>query len=160
MLDDHFASDEINGGVDADSGFDGTFPGETDGADLSELRTLFDRKAFVVRQERLCHALIAAGRRVDDLPAMRVGELPPLPETTAYLERRARLGLDLSPEAPLLLRPNGEPIPSQEVPRQLRFARTVRVSIEGNADLCRGLLRTRYGGAAAERTPHVEGSRR
>jgi metal-sulfur cluster biosynthetic enzyme len=159
VLEDHFASDEINGGVDADSGFDGTFPGETDGADLGELRTLFDRKAFVVRQERLCHALIAAGRRPDQLSAMHVGELPPLPETGAYLERRARLGLDVSPQAPLLLRPNGEPIPAQEVPRQLRFARTVRVSIEGNADLCRGLLRTRYGGAEAERQPHVEGSR-
>jgi hypothetical protein len=28
----------------------------------------------------------------------------------------------------------------------LRFAKTVRVSIEGNAGLCRGLLETRYGG--------------
>jgi hypothetical protein len=26
----------------------------------------------------------------------------------------------------------------------LRFARTVRSSIEGNAELCRGLLATRY----------------
>jgi hypothetical protein len=91
---------------------------------------------------------------------MRVGELPPLPETTAYVERRERLGLDVSPEAPLLLRPNGDPIPVEEVPRQLRFARTVRVSIEGNADLCRGLLHTRYGLADAEGTPHVEGSPR
>jgi hypothetical protein len=61
------------------------------------------------------------------------------------MERRARLGLDLSRQAPLLVRPNGEPIAAGDTARQLRFARTVRVSIEGNADLCRGLLHTRYG---------------
>jgi hypothetical protein len=111
---------------------------------LEELRSIFDRKAFVVRQGRLCEALIAQGRRAEDLPRMRLGELPALPETTEYLERRKRLGLDVTAQAPLLLRPNGEPIDADDAPRQLRFARTVRVSIEGNADLCRGLLATRY----------------
>jgi metal-sulfur cluster biosynthetic enzyme len=142
-LEDHFASDEINGGVGDERDFAATFPGEAT-ADLTELRSLFDRKAFVVRQERLCQALITGGRRAEELPQMRLGELPPLPETADYLERRARLGLDVSPRAPLLLRPNGEPIEAGDAPRQLRFARTVRVSIEGNAELCRGLLRTRY----------------
>lgn len=143
-LEDHFASDEINDGVGAARDFAATFPGQADG-ELAELRLLFDRKAFVVRQERLCQALVARGRPADELPGLRLGDLPALPETTTYLERRARLGLDVSPEAPLLVRPNGEPIAAEEAPMQLRFARTVRVSIEGNADLCRGLLHTRYG---------------
>jgi metal-sulfur cluster biosynthetic enzyme len=142
-LEDHFASDEINGGVDDDQAFAATFPGQAVGG-LEELRSIFDRKAFVVRQGRLCEALIAQGRRAEDLPRMRLGELPALPETTEYLERRKRLGLDVTAQAPLLLRPNGEPIDADDAPRQLRFARTVRVSIEGNADLCRGLLATRY----------------
>jgi metal-sulfur cluster biosynthetic enzyme len=142
-LEDHFASDEINGGVDGDRDFAATFPGEVVG-DLTELRSLFDRKAFVVRQERLCQALITRGRRAEELPGMCLGELPALTETTDYLERRTRLGLDVSPQAPLLLRPNGEPIDADDAPRQLRFAQTVRVSIEGNADLCRALLHTRY----------------
>jgi metal-sulfur cluster biosynthetic enzyme len=142
-LEDHFASDEINGGVGGDRDFAATFPGEVAG-DLTELRSLFERKAFVVRQERLCRALIANGSRAEELPTMRLEELPALPETAEYLERRERLGLDLSPRSPLLLRPNGEPIDAGDAPRQLRFARTVRVSIEGNAELCRGLLHTRY----------------
>jgi hypothetical protein len=47
----------------------------------------------------------------------------------------------------------GEPLPADRLPGWLRFARTVRVSIDGNAGFCRGLLETRYGlarsGAAA-----------
>src|SRR3954453_3160560 len=66
-LEDHFASDEINGGVDDDRGFAGAFPGEVAG-DLAELRSLFDRKAFIVRQEPLCQALLAAGRDAAELP--------------------------------------------------------------------------------------------
>jgi hypothetical protein len=31
------------------------------------------------------------------------------------------------------------------LPAWLRFAAAVRVSIEGNAEFCRGLLETRYG---------------
>jgi metal-sulfur cluster biosynthetic enzyme len=142
-LDDHFASDEIDDGIRSDRDFAGTFPGEADD-DLTELRSIFDRKAFVVRQERLAQALVAGGHAPDTLAGMRLGDLPELPETTTYLERRATLGLDVSAGAPFLLRPNGEPIAAEDAPRQLRFARTVRVSIEGNADLCRGLLRTRY----------------
>ncbi len=65
-------------------------------------------------------------------------------ELEKYLERRAELGLDVSPEAPLLVDPDGKRVPEEAVIQHLRFARTVRVSIEGNAELCRGLLATRY----------------
>jgi metal-sulfur cluster biosynthetic enzyme len=155
VLEDHFASPEINGGVNVGSDFVATFPGLADG-ELAELRSLFDRKAFLVRQQRLCEALLARGVPADDLAGLSLGELPEeLPETAAYLERRVRLGLDVSPGAPLLVRPNGERIAPGEAPRQLRFARTVRVSIEGNADLCRGLLRTRYGPAEDDDDNHA-----
>jgi metal-sulfur cluster biosynthetic enzyme len=161
VLEDHFASDEINGGVEAARGFAGSFPGEAQG-ELEELRALFDRKAFVVRQERLARALGERGMAPGRLAALRIGDVPDLPETAAYLERRARLGIDVSADAPLLVRPNGEPIPPGDVVRQLRFARTVRVSIEGNADLCRGLLATRYGPtgslAAARRAAYDRGA--
>jgi hypothetical protein len=61
-----------------------------------------------------------------------------------YLERRIELGLDVSGGAPLVVDPEGKRIPEDAVVQHLRFARTVRVSIEGNAELCRGLLATRY----------------
>lgn len=158
-LEDHYAAEEINGGVGAQRDFEETFPGEADD-DLAELRSIFDRKAFVVRQERLSQALVAAGWPAEALAGLSLGDLPDLPETTTYLERRAALGLDLSAGAPFLLRPNGEPIAAEDAPRQLRFARTVRVSIEANADLCRGLLRTRYGpDARGGEITEMEGAR-
>jgi hypothetical protein len=45
---------------------------------------------------------------------------------------------------------DGAPITPEKLPGWLRFARTVRVSIDGNAGLCRGLLETRYGLTRAE----------
>ena len=61
-----------------------------------------------------------------------------------YLERRSELGIDTSPEAPLVVDPDGKQIPREAVVEHLRFASTVRRSIEGNAELCTGLLAVRY----------------
>jgi metal-sulfur cluster biosynthetic enzyme len=146
VLDDHYASGEINGGVNAEHGFDGAFPGETEGPDLEELRTVFRRKSFVSRQEQLCRALLSEGRSPLELATMRLCDVPPSREFETYLARRAELGLDVSEGAPLVVDPDGNRIPEEAVVQHLRFARTVRVSIEGNAELCRGLLETRYGG--------------
>jgi metal-sulfur cluster biosynthetic enzyme len=145
ILDDHYASDEINGGVNEGQGFDGAFPGETEGPNLGELRSIFQRKSFVSRQEKLCRALLAGGRTPAELVRMQVGDLPPTDEAEKYLKRRAELGLDVSPGDPLIVDPDGRKVPEVAVVEHLRFARTVRVSIEGNAGLCRGLLATRYG---------------
>jgi hypothetical protein len=148
-LADHFAANEINAGVADERGFRATFPGEAD-AELDQLRRLFRGKALIARQERLCRALLGQGFSPDQLVAMRLGDLPPSPETDLYLDRRAELGLDVSPEAPLLVNPNGEPIPEEKVADHLRRARTVRASIEGNAEFCRELLSTRYALSAGE----------
>ena len=145
FLDDHYASEEINGGVNDQHGFDGAFPGETEGPDLEGLRATFRRKSFVSRQEQLCRSLRAAGHSSEELARMRLEDLPPSEEFETYLERRAELGLDVSAEAPLVVDPDGNRVPEEAVVQHLRFAKTVRVSIEGNASLCRGLLSTRYG---------------
>jgi metal-sulfur cluster biosynthetic enzyme len=144
-LDDHYAAGEINGGVNEDKGFDGAFPEETESPDLEELRTIFRRKSFVARQEKLCRALLAQGSSPEQLAETRLGEVPSSEPREKYLERRGELGLDVSPEAPLLVDPDGKRVPRDAVVQHLRFARTVGVSIEGNAELCRGLLATRYG---------------
>jgi hypothetical protein len=145
FLDDHYASEEINGGVNERQGFDGAFPGETEGPDLEGLRTTFRRKSFVSRQEQLCRTLRADGHSSEELANMTLGDLPPSEEFETYLERRSELGLDVSAEAPLIVDPDGNRVPEEAVVQHLRFAKTVRVSIEGNASLCRGLLSTRYG---------------
>jgi metal-sulfur cluster biosynthetic enzyme len=143
-LDDHFASREIAGAVNDERGFDAAFPGETEG-DLSALRRLFVRKAFVARQASLCEELLRAGKTHAQLAAMRVCELPRARETVRCLALRGELGLDPSPQAPAFLRPDGTPLMADQVSRWLRVARLVRLSLEGNAGLCRALLRTRYG---------------
>jgi metal-sulfur cluster biosynthetic enzyme len=145
VLDDHYASDEITGGVNEGKGFDGAFPDETESPDLEELRGIFRRKSFVARQEKLCRALLAQGSSPEQLAETRLGEVPSSELREKYLERRGELGLDVSPEAPLLVDPNGKKVPRDAVVQHLKFARTVGVSIEGNAELCRGLLATRYG---------------
>jgi len=145
VLDDHYASGEITGGVNEEKGFDGAFPDETESPDLEELRSIFHRKSFVARQEKLCRTLLAQGHSPADLAELRLGEVPSSETTEKYLQRRAELGLDVSPVAPLLVDPDGNRVPKDAVVQHLRVARTVGVSIEGNAELCRGLLATRYG---------------
>src|SRR5918997_6454747 len=127
-------------------GFGDAFPGEAEGPDLVELRTIFRRKSFVSRQEQLCRTLLLEGRSPLELAAMRLGDMPPSQDFEQYLERRRELGLDVSEDAPLVVDPDGNRVPEEAVVQHLRFAKTVRVSIEGNAGLCRGLLDVRYDG--------------
>jgi metal-sulfur cluster biosynthetic enzyme len=145
VLDDHHASPEINTGMAEGRGFEGTFPGYAEGDDLDELRAIFRRKSFVARQERLCRKLLAAGYSAEELARMRLEEVPSSEAKEKYLSRREELGLDASDEAPFLVDPEGARIPEDAVVAHLRFARITRLSIEGNAGMCRGLLATRYG---------------
>jgi metal-sulfur cluster biosynthetic enzyme len=140
-LEDHFASDEINAGVAAQSGFAGSFPGEADD-ELAELRLVFQRKAYLASLERLCRRLIQEGREVTGL---RIGEVPQYPELIGFLRRRNDIGLPSGPHDVVLLDDKGDLIPAEQTAARLRFAKAVRVSIDGNAIFCRGLLRTRYG---------------
>jgi metal-sulfur cluster biosynthetic enzyme len=144
-LDGHYASEEINTGMDEDRGFEGTFPGETSGESLDELRAIFRRKSFVSRQEKLCRALLAEGCSAGELAEMRLEEVPVSEAFEKYLSRREELGLDVSAEAPFVVDPDGNQIPEKAVVEHLRFAKLTRLSIEGNAGFCRGLLATRYG---------------
>jgi metal-sulfur cluster biosynthetic enzyme len=144
-LEDHHASGEINAGMAGERGFEGTFPGETEGESLEELRAIFRRKAFISRQEKLCRMLLSAGHSTAQLAETRLGEIPNSEAKEKYLSRRAELGLDVSAEAPLVVDPYGNQIPQDAVVEHLKFARITRISTEGNAGLCRGLLATRYG---------------
>jgi metal-sulfur cluster biosynthetic enzyme len=143
VLDDHFTAEEINSGIAQRRGFQQSFDGLADD-DLAELRTLFRRKALINRQQRLVKALLDAGTTTEELGRLHLGDLPPSPELAAYTQRRAELGLDVGPGAPLVVDTDGQPIPAELLERHLRFARLTRVSIEGNAGFCRGMLATRY----------------
>jgi metal-sulfur cluster biosynthetic enzyme len=150
-LDDHFASGEINGAIAADAGFEGAFPGESVG-ELGQLRDLFTRKAFTARQSRLCDALLRGGRTLEELADVRLGDLQGHPDATRYIALRDRLGIDSSPGSAAFVLADGSALDAEGLARFLRVARLVRLSLEGNAGLCRSLLATRYGIADPEET--------
>ena len=141
VLEDHFASDAINGGVAARSGFARSFDGEAVG-ELHELRGDFLRKAVMAGTDQVCRPLLAAGTSPVGLT---LGEVPPSAALDRLRQRRAELGLPSDDGAPLLLDPaTGEPVSGEAVPLHLRRARTTRISIEANGGICRGMLRHRY----------------
>ena len=156
-LDDHSDSATINAGIAARLGFAQAFPAETD-AELHELRKIFQRKAHQAYVERACSAVLAAGWTVETLDRLRLGDLPAGQLRSGLRRRRADLGLDLEDDALVCVDETGTPWPVDELPRRLRFAKAVRVSIDGNAHFCRGLLRTRYPGAAADQRERAQES--
>jgi len=147
VLEDHFASDAINGGVAARAGFAQSFDGEAVG-ELHQLRADFLRKAVMAGTDQVCRPLLAAGTEPAALRAMTLGELPASHALERLRERRAELGLPAGDDAALLIDPaTGAPVTDDAVPLHLRKARTTRVSIEANSGICRGMLRHRYDSA-------------
>ena len=142
-LEDHFAAEEINAGVADRAGFAGAFPGEAVG-ELSELRLTFQRKAYLACLDRLGSRLVADGGTAEQIAGMSLGDVDDCPELAALLRRRAAIGLACAPADRLLLDEYGVWIQPGQAPLRLRFARAVRVSIDGNSGWCRGLLKTRY----------------
>ena len=131
-------------GFVAGGDFEAAFPGQTIG-ELDELRDLFTRKAFTARQSRICDRLLRAGRTFEDLAALRLGALEGDPDVARCIALRERLGIDTSPDAPAFVLANGWALEAHGLARFMRVARLVRLSLEGNAGLCRSLLATRYG---------------
>ena len=144
VLEDHFASDAINGGVAAQAGFARSFDGEAVG-ELHGLRADFLRKAVMAGTDQVCRPLLAAGTDPAALLAMTLGELPPSHALERLRSRRADLGLPADDDAPVLIDPaTGAPVVPSAVPLHLRKAQVTRVSIEANSGICRGMLRHRY----------------
>jgi hypothetical protein len=139
-LEDHFAAEELNRAGTLEH----AFPGESTG-ELTELRDVFVRKAFVARQGRLCETLLRDGRTPAGVAALRLSDLEPGPELERCRALRAELGIDTSPAAPAFVLPDGRSLDAAGLKRWLRVARLVRLSIESNASICRALLNTRYG---------------
>ncbi|MGH3502602.1 MAG: iron-sulfur cluster assembly protein [Nocardioidaceae bacterium] len=141
LLDDHFASAEINAGVSAGAGFAESFPGLAAG-ELDELRAAFRRKAHLAAQERVARGV---GAPIEDLVRLRLADPPPSADLDRLIRRRRELGLPAGPDASLLVDEQGHALSEAEAARLLPMARTVRVNIEANAGVCRGLLASRYG---------------
>jgi metal-sulfur cluster biosynthetic enzyme len=149
-LDDHHDSDIINAGLAADAGYRGTFRHEADES-LDELRETFRRKAHTAAMERCLTALLRVDsqRSESSLGDVRLEDLPADANREALMRRRDAIGLSTAPEALVMVDHRGQGYAPDDVPLALRRARSTRISIDGNAHFCRGLLRTRYGEADA-----------
>lgn len=144
LLDDHHDSAKINAGLEADAGYRGTFGVEAEDS-LDELRLTFQRKAHLAAMERCVEERLKnTGMELNDVYRLRLGNLPPGRRTEALLRRRAALGLGIRLDDPVFVDDEGRPIAPDAIPTRLRFAKSVRISIEGNGHFCRGLLATRY----------------
>jgi metal-sulfur cluster biosynthetic enzyme len=145
-LDDHHDSPIINAGLAADAGYRGTFGSETEDS-LDELRVTFRRKAHRAAMERCLTELLRADpqRSESSLGNVRLVDLPDGATTEALLQRRRALGLPTEPDALVMVDHLGDGYARDDVPLALRRARSTRISIDGNAHFCRGLLQTRYG---------------
>jgi len=160
-LGDHCAAAEIEAAVNSGKPFAHAFPGEG-GEGLAVLRRNFQRKGFLARQARLLAALRGAGWPFDAISMLRLGEVTiagrfvavrspggqPVEFAAAevlrrYVERRAELGLDCRPAAPLIIDPDGATLPPEQLEAYFHSARTVRVSMESNGSFCRAVLATR-----------------
>jgi metal-sulfur cluster biosynthetic enzyme len=147
VLEEHFASDAINGGVAAHAGFAQSFDGEAVG-ELHELRADFLRKAVLAGTDQVYRPMLAAGTDPASLPGLTLGDAPASPALQRLRERRAELGLPAGDDAPLLIDPRtGEAVTGPALKLHMGRARLTRTSIEANGSICRGMLRHRYDSA-------------
>lgn len=146
-LDDFFASEEINAGVAAKDGFVDAFTGSAAGeasAELDELRLVFQRKAYVAALERVYRRVRHARTASADLHLLTLADVEPGPDLERLIRRRTDLRLPTDESSALLVDESGLLIAPSELGMWMRRAQTVRVNIEGNGAICRGLLRGRY----------------
>ena len=147
----HMCAEQVNRGVAEGLAFGAAFgePGEDDS--LADLRTTFLRKAFQGRQEALLRALLAQGFDKSALAAMTVEALEGTAVAGAegaglkrrYLEMRARVGGPAGSNDRAFVTAEGAPISAAGFDEHLRTLGSVRIAMEFNGALCRGLLAAR-----------------
>lgn len=151
QLEDHHDSPQINAGIAERSSFSDTYSAETD-SELDELRLTFQRKAHTACLDRVCRGLLGRGWEVNSLHEATLADLSE-DEHAQLARRRSVIGLSNSDDDPILVDHSGQQVPPEQVSIMLRFFKLTRISIDGNAHFCRGLLRTRYPGSSEDQSP-------
>jgi hypothetical protein len=90
------------------------------------------------------------------LTSIALRDLPEDSAKAALVRRRLSLGLTVDGTAQVLVDDHGSPVPQESAALTLRRARSTRISIDGNAHFCRGLLATRYPGSEADQSPRAD----
>lgn len=157
-LDDHHDSAIINHGLATDAGYKGTFLHEAE-RDLDDLRHTFRVKAHTAAMERCLTALLRDDTDLAEsaLGTVALADLLSGVDKGSLQRRREALGLDNHPSALVMVDEHGVGHEPDQIPMALRRARSTRISIDGNAHFCRGLLRTRYPGSGEHQARRRDG---
>jgi len=148
-LHDHLFAEEVNQGLAAGKRFGEIFAELAPDENLDALRLKFKRKAFERRQEALLAALRGAGWSADQILSLsrRALEAPPVEMSgvfaryaEAFLERFPQVGAD----AALVVDWSGDRVSVGGLADHIARLRSVRINMEFNGALCRGLKDARY----------------
>ena len=164
---DHCTEDEVTNAVNKELSFSEAFPDEApEDEHLEDLRRIFLRKGFLMRQDALLRRMLKVGMDEATIATLCVADITvdePVNvafvsvqgqtirlegvghSAAVYLNRRASLGLPLAPADPLIIDGEGRPLQAGGLKEFLRRSRSIRMNIMVNTTLCKGLFRTRYG---------------
>lgn len=152
VLHDHMFAAEVNAGLAAGRSFDEIFGELAGDQGLDDLRATFAAKAFKRRQEAILRGLLAEGfaepvvlaMNVATLEAVRFEDADVARQKPRYLAAlRARRGaLKASDRA--FATWEGDEIRVEALPAYLSELRGLRINMEFNGALCRGLKQSRY----------------
>jgi metal-sulfur cluster biosynthetic enzyme len=151
-LHDHMFAEEVNRGIEEGKTFGDIFAGLAGDEDIGALRETFSMKAFKRRQEAVLLNLRRQGltdREIlgMDLAAYDVARLGPGDAARQKARYRAAL-VERFPARrqgdPLFVTWEGQAIPPIGLDAYLADLRAVRINMEFNGALCRGLKQTRY----------------
>ena len=148
-LHDHLFADEVNQGVAAGKRFEEIFEELAPGENLDALRLQFQMKAFQKRQEAALVQLREAGWSPRETLALERRQLRPPPPGLAVAFERYEQALktrfpDAPPTAPAFVDWQGAPIEPVDFAEHMARLRAVRINMEFNGALCRGLKQVRY----------------
>ncbi|TAI66941.1 iron-sulfur cluster assembly protein [Bradyrhizobium sp. Leo170] len=164
QLRDHMVAEEINRGVSEGRSFGDALRDFASGGSLEEVREKFRRKAFERRQEVMILALREAGYDDQAICQMNLSTYDKVEFDTEeaahqkprYRELLVERRLAWLPGDQAFVTYDGCSIKRYELASYLQRLRGVRINMEFNSSLCRGLLAARYRepeGNSAGRTP-------
>ncbi len=151
-LHDHMFAEEVNSGVEAGKSFGQIFSELTADHDMDALRATFARKAFLRRQEAMLLGLRRHGLTDREILGMDLAAYDAAgvtdPEALRQKPRYRDALLRRWPERPagaaVFVTWDGRAIAPDALGAHLAELRSVRINMEFNGALCRGLKTTRY----------------
>lgn len=148
-LHDHLFAGEVNEGLAAGKTFGEIFADLAPGEDLEELRLKFRRKAFERRQEAMLAVLRGAGWDAGRIIALDRGAMEMPPDEMAavfahYREAFVARFPNAAVDAPVIVDWEGLAVGVGGLAAHFARLRSVRINMEFNGALCRGLKDVRY----------------